>query len=333
MENCGLTYKGNWFKGNLHSHTTNSDGTLTPEQTVKAYAQAGYSFMALTDHDVYTDYREQLNTKDFIVLPGLEASAVLVDENYKIATKVHHINAILGTCRMQAQASLPMFHHMENYESKFFINNWEGLNVAQEIIDDLNNRGMLTTYNHPIWSRVEESEFVGLNDIWAFEIFNYGTELESGTGYGDMHWDMILRKGKHLCAFASDDNHNLPELDDAFGGYIVVSADELSHEAIITELIAGNYYSSSGAEIYQWGVKEGKAFVECSNAENITFYCGNQINDGRTVFSLNKEDGICTAEYELKGHEEYIRVVCVDINGKKAWSNPIWIKECANVSV
>ena len=46
-----------WYKGNLHSHTTNSDGVWTPEQSAKNYRDAGYSFLCFSDHDLYTDYR------------------------------------------------------------------------------------------------------------------------------------------------------------------------------------------------------------------------------------------------------------------------------------
>lgn len=35
---------GQWYKGNLHSHTTNSDGHLTPAQAVALFRQYGYSF-------------------------------------------------------------------------------------------------------------------------------------------------------------------------------------------------------------------------------------------------------------------------------------------------
>ena len=31
----GFKNNGNWYKGNLHSHTTVSDGKMTPEQSVE----------------------------------------------------------------------------------------------------------------------------------------------------------------------------------------------------------------------------------------------------------------------------------------------------------
>ena len=45
---------GSWYKGNLHSHTTNSDGRLTPEQSAAYYREHGYSFLCFSEHDYYT---------------------------------------------------------------------------------------------------------------------------------------------------------------------------------------------------------------------------------------------------------------------------------------
>ena len=47
--------KGSWFKGNLHSHTVNSDGRLTPAQSAAYYREHGYSFICFSEHDYYTD--------------------------------------------------------------------------------------------------------------------------------------------------------------------------------------------------------------------------------------------------------------------------------------
>src|SRR5215813_8805491 len=39
-----------FYKGNLHTHSTRSDGKLSPEEVVAAYRERGYDFLALTDH-------------------------------------------------------------------------------------------------------------------------------------------------------------------------------------------------------------------------------------------------------------------------------------------
>ena len=41
---------GRFWRGNLHAHSTRSDGTLSPENVCKKYREAGYDFVAVTDH-------------------------------------------------------------------------------------------------------------------------------------------------------------------------------------------------------------------------------------------------------------------------------------------
>ena len=45
----------NWFRGNLHTHTTRSDGTRPPEEVIADYAERGYDFLAISDHDVLVE--------------------------------------------------------------------------------------------------------------------------------------------------------------------------------------------------------------------------------------------------------------------------------------
>ena len=46
--------EGNWYRGNLHLHTSNSDGRLSPEAAVRLYQEHGYDFVAITDHNKLT---------------------------------------------------------------------------------------------------------------------------------------------------------------------------------------------------------------------------------------------------------------------------------------
>src|SRR5438552_18487669 len=39
------------LRGNLHAHTTFSDGVLPPEGLIAEYETLGYDFLAITDHD------------------------------------------------------------------------------------------------------------------------------------------------------------------------------------------------------------------------------------------------------------------------------------------
>ena len=40
----------NRWKINLHTHTTRSDGSRTPEEVAEIYKKAGYDVIAVTDH-------------------------------------------------------------------------------------------------------------------------------------------------------------------------------------------------------------------------------------------------------------------------------------------
>lgn len=323
----GFTQEGNWYKGNLHCHTTDSDGCLGPSEVVKLYKENGYSFLAISDHDVYSDYRETFDSQDFIVLPAIEASAVLFKDehmNREERLSIHHIHGILGNRKMQKEAKKGMFSHMENYPARKFYGSWNGAEVAQELQNDLENHGCITIYNHPVWSRVKEEDFVHTNGLTALEIYNYGTVNESATGFDSLRWDVMLRNGKKIFGTASDDNHNDGMVEDSFGGYIVVKAENLNHESIINSIIEGNYYSSTGPDIYDWGVKDNKVYVKCSPVNRVNFIAGNYINAGYSYLSKSGYNDVTQAVFSLKGNEKYIRIECIDLEGKIAWSNPIF---------
>ncbi|MFR5601766.1 MAG: PHP domain-containing protein [Lachnospiraceae bacterium] len=325
-DQTGLPLHSRQFKGNLHCHTTNSDGCLTPEQVVELYRTHGYHFLCLSEHDIYTDYRSRFDTDEFILLPGLEASVNLaVSEDDRRRIKTHHMHGILGTQRMQ-QSAKRRFSHKEQLPPPLYFGSWNGAGVSQQLAETLKEYGCLVTYNHPIWSRVEPQEFVDLEGVWALEIYNYDTVNESATGADTTYWDLMLRRGKPIFAFASDDNHNEGLFDDSCGGWIQVAADCLDHETIVSAMLRGDFYSSSGPEIYSWGVRDDRVYVECSPCERINFICGGLLNAGTTVIADTKE-GLHHAEFQLRGDETYVRVECVDGQGKTAWTNALFLQK------
>ena len=64
------------LRGNLHAHTTFSDGRHSVDEVVARYRELGYDFLAITDHDdrVNEDYWFRLPAGDdrLIVLSGIE---------------------------------------------------------------------------------------------------------------------------------------------------------------------------------------------------------------------------------------------------------------------
>lgn len=313
-----------FFKGNLHSHTVNSDGRLTNREAVELYASHGYQFLCFSEHDYYTDFQEELNREDFIILPGVEASAILLDGEGK-RSKVHHIHGILGPKAMREAAGDRCFQGHERLEPMIYQGEWDGAGVAQALSDYLKGRGCITMYNHPVWSRVEPQEYLPVKGLWALEVFNYNTVNESNTGYDPVSWDLMLRRGVQIFGTATDDNHNEGLFDDACGGFVMVNADRLDHESILQSLMAGQFYFSAGPEIFRWEIRGGTAVVECSDAVRIDFIAGNHINDGGSILAEPGGKPLVRGEYPLKGDEDYIRVQCTDRQGRMAWSNPFFL--------
>ena len=64
----------NYYKANLHSHSTLSDGGITPAEMRAAYKAKGYSVLAVTDHNVFIPHND-LTEADFLMLNGIEYNA------------------------------------------------------------------------------------------------------------------------------------------------------------------------------------------------------------------------------------------------------------------
>src|SRR6186997_1045597 len=78
-----------FYKGNLHTHTVNSDGDSTPDDVVRWYREHGYNFLVLTDHNFLTsiDALQALHGADgrFLVVRGEEVTD-------RFDTKPLHVN-------------------------------------------------------------------------------------------------------------------------------------------------------------------------------------------------------------------------------------------------
>ena len=308
------------YKGNLHAHSTVSDGRLTPAEVAADFHAHGYQFLCLSEHDRYTDFSAELDREDFIILPGLEASAVLYDDIHaRNRLKVHHMHGILGTDEMVAAAPR-RFSHMDYVHPLERFGTWDGLEVAQQLGDYLAAHGCAVTYNHPLWSRIEPYDVLGLKGIFGIEVYNYDTENEGGDGADTVYWDLMLRRGARVGGIAADDSHHVLAFDDVFGGWVVVCAPELTRSAIVRALMAGEYYSSAGPEVRSWGVTDGCAWVDCSPCERVTLVAGGPIGGNRTVIApagaLMEH-----AAFELRGTETYVRLECTDAGGRRAGPN------------
>ena len=293
---------GVWLKGNIHSHSTVSDGMFTPKELAELYASHGYAFLSMTDHNVFVGHEERPE-EEIILLTGLEH-----DIEYS-ADKCTHVvgNAAAGK-------------EKTDYLCKRY---FAGELTDQQLVDMMRADGQFVSLAHPVWSRMEPEEILGLEGIHAIEVFNNGTEHLCHGGNAEVWWDMLLRHGKKVFATAVDDVH---VADDLFGGWVWVKAAERSREAILDALFQGAFYASTGPVIQDFGREGLDVYVSCSACREIHFVT--YPPRGKSFFA---EDGapLTEAALTLTGREAYVRVVCVDENGRCAWSNPIFFGERA----
>src|SRR5262245_42990665 len=66
-----------WLRGNLHTHTTRSDGSKPPQDVIDGYARLGYDFLMLSDHDLVSspDIYASLDARGLTLLHGNEVTA------------------------------------------------------------------------------------------------------------------------------------------------------------------------------------------------------------------------------------------------------------------
>ncbi len=301
VEYCAFTFD-QWFKGNLHCHSTVSDGRLEPSSIAELYKRSGWNFLAFTDHEIYTDW-EEYSDDSFIILPGIEIG---VDEAGHI-DKCHHIVGIHRSFDAELES-----RHMERFS--------HGKDI-QASIDRLKEAGYMAIYCHPVWSRAQFQDIAALDGFFAVEIYNNACELESHTGFALAYWDFLLRKGRRVWGVASDDAHHI--FPDRCGGWVMVNAPSLSRADITKALYEGRFYSSTGPEIYALEIQGDKCLVQCSPVKAIHFVSYER--RGKTYHAVPGTE-ISAAIHKFRGDEIFVRVECVDKYGRTAWSNPIFLE-------
>ena len=310
-----------FYKGNLHSHTTNSDGRLTPTEAAIYYRDHGYDFLALTDHNIYSDYRDIIKLDDFLVFPGTEASVLKMrDEKFVHALKCHHL--LCFPKPFLKESEMPGYKHLERYVYPItYGDDTDFHRITVEFLKELKRRGYIICYNHPVWSRVDDEDYLDLEGLDFLEIYNWGSVIDSATGYDAFSLQKMLDRGIHINAIATDDNHNKKDLDDSFGGFVEVNAEALDYDTIMQAMLDGRYYSSSGAEIRNWGVRNGKAYIECRDASLVTLVIGPNVRSGRAKIGKNME----YVEFDIPDDISYFRFVVTDGKGDMAWTNPCYL--------
>lgn len=299
MDNLPFDKPGRFYRGNLHTHSNRSDGTIPPEEVIQAYRDEGYDFLALTDHFLerygypITDTRE-FRTPEFTTLLGAELHAPKLE-----TSSLWHIVA----------AGLPLdFASPSESET--------GPELARRAAD----AGAFIGMAHPAWYGLTMKEAETLEAAHAVEVYNETCVQHNDRGESWYVCDYLIARDRRINAYAADDAH-FTKRPDRFGGWVHVRAESLEPEALLDALKAGHYYSSQGPEIADISIDGDRLSVRCSPARQI-FVTGR----GSAVESSGVSECLTECTVSLnKFNGSYCRVTVLDANGKHAWSNPIWL--------
>jgi len=318
----------NQYKANLHSHSTLSDGRITPEEMKDAYKAQGYSVLAITDHNVFLPHND-LTDEDFLMLNGIEY-------NVDGGGKTCHFCAIAGSKEEEDQL---FFNRTPGYyvwkggleaikRVKFddslpdYVRTYSAEGIS-EMMRGCRDHGYFVTYNHPVWSLERYPEYMGYNEMHAMEIVNNGSIIDGYPEYNEQVYDDMLTGGKRVFCIATDDNHTVDR--DAFGAFTMIGAKELTYKSVMEALFAGRFYASTGAEITAIYIEDGKIHVEAPAAKEIRIFTGFR----KAARKLGtREDPVTHMEWALPDEKsKYFRVVVTDFDGNKAYSNAYFFDE------
>ena len=325
-----------YYKASLHTHSTVSDGKLTPEEVRDAYKEAGYSILALTDHSVIVEHPE-LNQEDFLMLTGVEIDLDDRDDpdgqvrrrqkHMCLLSKTPHNNWLPYRDPEPKDTSVP-YEQLMNYAGMSREYSAENTN---KVIAACNEHGYLVTYNHPWWSLEHYPDYAPLEGLWGMEYRNSGCIAHGYDENNGRVYDDFLVQGKRLVPVCADDTHRkvrngYPVLGQS---WTVVGAKELSYESVMEALEKGDLYSSCGPEIYELSWDGQNVHVKCSSCVRIQV-----LTQTRAVGFAHGED-LTEATLDMSlwlkksggNKDAFLRVLVTDEHGKYAVSRAYFMDE------
>ena len=279
---------GRWYKANLHTHTTTSDGEATVAARVEQYLAKDYDILAITDHNRTNDV-DRYSTSDLLVISGIEMSAFCPTH-----PEPYHLTCL----------NVPLGFEI-----------LDGADVNDQI-EHVKQAGGEAILSHPYWSGLTVNQLLPVQGQVAIEVYN-ATCTKHGKGFSSVHWDNLLDAGRLLPAIACDDTHRGRDI---FMGWTMIRADELTATAVLEALRTGCSYASCGPIIENLRIEDGRVLVQCSPVVEVHFIA--EFWHGHSQYAVDDER-ITSAGFTLREDTEFVRVEVVDDKGKHAWTNPL----------
>jgi len=305
VQSLAFSAPGRFWRGNIHTHSTRSDGVLSPEEVCRRYQAEGYDFLALTDHFVGIWGYPIVDTKPmrnngFTTILGAELHSGAMGNG-----ELWHILAV-GLPEDFAASNSPHFGPVEGQET--------GAELAARAVA----AGAFVAIAHPQWSGLTLADARGLAAAHAVEVYNHGCAVGADRADGFGIADLLLSEGRALTLVATDDAHFTEP--DHFGGWVMVKAEENTPEALLASLKAGTFYSSQGPELRDVRIEGKRVVVESSAVVSVI------VQGAGTGAKAVHGHSMTRAEVPVERLDKsaWLRVTVIDAAGRRAWSNPIW---------
>lgn len=283
-----------FYRGNLHTHTTCSDGKKTPKECMELYRSLGYDFLSLTDHRAVTVPDPAEIPEGLVMIPGIEL-------DYMLENQCVHLQGLgMGITAENMKA----YNRQGN---------------PQDGIDLIRASGSLAMLNHPAWSLNDPQYICSLHGLFGVEVWNSVSTLPYNPIRADSSslLDVVACNGVLLPMLANDDTHFYGS--EVAQGWNMVQAEEKTPEAILQALAAGKFYATQGPEIHQVEITDTEVRVNCSPASAVVFFSNLPWAPARGIVG----DGLTEAVYKLHAGEKFVRAQVLDAKGKSAWMSPV----------
>jgi hypothetical protein len=282
---------GRRIKAGFHCHTVHSDGGLSVQETAARYRAQGFDCLGITDHRQVTPAKN-LSDKEFLLIDATENGG---DPD------------LIG---VGVEAAVP-----------------RELSLAERA-RRLAGQGGFTIAAHPTYGGVLPSAYVDCPALAAMEIYNAYCEAAYANGYALELWDMVLGQGKRIWGVAGDDAHLNPRkrhYSDAGLGWVEIWTDSLAEEPVLNALQCGAFFSTQGPVFEAIEVDEGALRLQCSPVRQIRWRTW-----GKVGWVDDAPEGSCLTQSSLPDWfhpTTFVRLELVDSQGKRAWSNPIFVNQ------
>lgn len=288
---------GRFWKGNIHTHSTLSDGMREPAAVCATYREAGYDFLALTDHFLPKYGFPLADTRPF---RSAGFTTLLGAELHAPAT------ALGETWHILAVGLPPGFAPTGPEES--------GPALAARALA----AGAFVAIPHPGWYALTAEDANSIPGAHAVEVYNHTSQLRTERGDGVYLADQLLAGGRRVTLLAVDDAHFA--CDDAFGGWIMARAEANEPEPLLAALKAGRFYATQGPLIEDIAWEDAHVTVRCSPAASV-MALGRGSRAAQSVAAGQREARLPIAALRAGG---FARIVVADAAGRRAWSNPMY---------